>query len=90
MVAVIKPRAKAFKVGDRVTFRIGENDIMATVIEDRGNLGYGGRQIVGVEYSLDPPHHLFQAELASEDLEPAPRRRRAAVIKRPMRARARR
>ncbi len=90
MLALTKPKVKAFKVGDRVTFRIGDNDIMAIVIEDRGNLGYGGRQIVGIEFSLDPPHHVLQAEFPSEELEPAPRRRRAAVLKVRPRARARR
>jgi len=37
-----------YRVGDRVTFKLGVRDVVATVIEDRGFIGHGGAQIVRV------------------------------------------
>jgi len=37
-----------YRVGDRVTFKLGVRDVVATVIEDRGFIGHGGEQIVRV------------------------------------------
>jgi hypothetical protein len=41
------------RVGDRVRMRFGSGEIEATVVEDRGNLGEGGKRIYGVCFSVD-------------------------------------
>ena len=45
-----------FKVGDRVRFKLGANRVVGTVVEDRGLIGVGGRQLVRVEVKLDPTY----------------------------------
>jgi hypothetical protein len=42
-----------FKVGDRVRFKLGAHRVVGTIIEDRGFMGVGGRQLVRVEVELD-------------------------------------
>jgi hypothetical protein len=42
------------KVGSVVGVRMGAEVKRARVIEDRGNLGFGGRRIVRVEIDSDP------------------------------------
>jgi hypothetical protein len=44
-----KQKSDDLRVGDRVRFTIGLTTFHALVIVDRGNLGFGGRQIVGIE-----------------------------------------
>lgn len=41
-------KKKGLKVGDRVRFRLGTRDVVADVVEDRGPIGVGGRQLVAV------------------------------------------
>lgn len=48
--------------GDVVTYTVGRALVRARVIEDRGHIGMGGRQIVRLE------------ALGEEDFEPEPRR----------------
>jgi hypothetical protein len=45
-MAVISPHR--YKVGDRVKFKLGTHDVVATVTEDRGFIGYQGEQLVRV------------------------------------------
>ena len=46
---------KAFKVGSRVRFRLGNHDVVAEVVEDRGTIGVGGRRIVTVRLVAGSP-----------------------------------
>ncbi len=59
------------RVGQRVSFRLGTSDVVATVIEDRGPIGINGRRLVRVK--LDPEfygeEHDF--EMPVEELQPA-------------------
>ena len=48
--------------GDVVTYSVGRSLVRAKVIEDRGHIGAGGRQIVRIEV------------LGEEDIEEVPRR----------------
>jgi primosomal protein N' len=48
-----KTLTKPPKIGDRVIVRFGPQDMEATVVEDRGNLGVGGRQLIRVEVPVD-------------------------------------
>ena len=43
----------ALREGDRVHFTVGKCTFHARVVEDRGALGVGGRQIVGIELLPD-------------------------------------
>jgi hypothetical protein len=42
-----------FRVGDRVRMPFGTESIEATVVEDRGNLGVGGKRVYGVRFRVD-------------------------------------
>jgi hypothetical protein len=42
-----------FRIGDRVRMPFGTGHIEATIVEDRGNLGEGGKRIYGVRFSVD-------------------------------------
>jgi hypothetical protein len=63
----------------------GTSTIAAEVIEDRGDLGIGGRQIVRIRYVLEPDV-VCETEWPAEELLPPPdpsgppsaRRRRVA------------
>lgn len=60
--------ARRLRVGDHVHYYILNNRWNAVVIEDRGDLGVSGRQIVRIEltdadYAGDPPSRFeFPAE----------------------------
>jgi hypothetical protein len=41
-------RPRPLKVGDRVRFVLGTQEVVADVVEDRGGIGVGGRQLVGI------------------------------------------
>jgi len=45
-----------FKVGDRVRFKLGAHRLVGTVVEDRGFIGVGGRQLVRIEVEIDPTY----------------------------------
>jgi hypothetical protein len=42
------------KVGDRVRFKLGAHRVVGLVVEDRGFIGVGGRQLVRIEVEIDP------------------------------------
>lgn len=65
------------RVGDRVRFLLGNVHVTADVIEDRGDIGVGGRQLVGLSYRA-PWGEAVRSELAAEEvtLLPAQRRRK--------------
>jgi hypothetical protein len=58
-----------FRVGDRVLLERGGRKVDGVVVEDRGNLGIGGRRLYYVEIPMDPFEPV--RSLRSEDeLEP--------------------
>lgn len=59
-----------FKVGDRVRVRLGVEDCLGTIVEDRGFLGAGGRRLFGIEVEFDPPT-LTYIELPEEEIAAA-------------------
>jgi hypothetical protein len=72
-----------FNVGDRVRMPFGTETIEATIVEDRGNLGAGGRRLYGVRFRVDDVTDEVYTERPVEDLtlvarapEPEPRARR--------------
>jgi hypothetical protein len=61
-----------YREGDRVTFRFGTADAEGTVVEDRGNLGVGGRRLYGIVFRLDDVSEELYVELPPEDLRALP------------------
>jgi len=49
-----KQTSRALRVGDRVRFLYGGGEVEAEVVEDRGNIGVGGRQLVGIRLLETP------------------------------------
>ncbi len=45
--------SKKLKVGDRVRFKRVQDEVTGTIVEDRGPLGFGGRQIFAVRALMD-------------------------------------
>jgi hypothetical protein len=46
-------RPGPFRVGDRVRMSFGGGFVEATVVEDHGNLGIGGKRLYSVCYEVD-------------------------------------
>jgi hypothetical protein len=57
-----------FREGDRVRFPWGTTEVEGTVVEDRGNLGVGGKRLYGVRFLLDDVSPSMYTEMEAEDL----------------------
>ena len=69
-MAARKTRARSLKVGDRVRFSFGGRRVLGTIVEDRGPLAAGGRQIFAVRAKLDlAEESVF--ELPADELQAA-------------------
>ena len=71
----MKPTSHDLRSGDIVTFTIGPTRFRARVIEDRGHIGIGARQIVRIEV-LDEEEYeevprRFELAAAEVELEQA-------------------
>jgi hypothetical protein len=72
MVAVVQHVFTVFKVGDLVTFRLGAHEVVGRVVEDRGFIGVGKRQIVRLEITTDAGTEQFELPAALlQPLKPA-------------------
>ena len=60
--------SRSLKVGSRVTFTYGLSTVRGVVIEDRGNLGVGGRHLFRIRFELDGAAEPFETELAASEL----------------------
>jgi hypothetical protein len=69
------PQPTRVKVGERVGYSVGGRRLTAVVIEDRGDLGAQGQQVVRLEVE-DPvfSSEHFEVEVPVEWLESAPAR----------------
>ena len=67
------PRPTRVKVGQRVGFSVGGRRLAAVVIEDRGDLGARGQQVVrlAVEDAFNPTD-AFEVEVPVDWVEPNP------------------
>jgi hypothetical protein len=63
--------SRLYNVGDRVRFQLGAHKVVGTVVEDRGLIGRGGRQLVRVAVELDQSYEQ-QFEIPAALLEPVP------------------
>ncbi len=43
-----------YKVGDYVSFEIGNGTVTGKIVEDRGCLGIGGRRLYGINFHFFP------------------------------------
>jgi len=62
-------RKARMKVGDRVVLHLGPQDIFAEVVEDRGFIGVGGRQLVGIRRTGVSEELTQSYEVPAEELE---------------------
>ena len=67
-----RPRAPAdpFPVGSHVRLAWGVGKVVATVVEDRGHIGVGGRRLIRVRID-QPMSEPVELEMPAEELEPA-------------------
>jgi hypothetical protein len=52
-----RQKIRTVRVGDRVSFRFAGQKRIARIIEDRGNIGVGGRRLIRVVFVR--PHEQF-------------------------------
>jgi hypothetical protein len=58
-------------VGSKVRFVFGLSEVIGTVIEDRGNLGVGGRRLLRVRFEIEGAGEPFETEIAADDVKVA-------------------
>ena len=58
-------------VGSKVKFVFGAAQVTGTVIEDRGNLGVGGRRLLRVRFEIEGAGEPFETEIAADDVKVA-------------------
>ena len=56
------------RVGDLVAFDFGGLDVSGTVVEDRGQIGVGGRRLLRVRVEMEPGVDPMFIELPEADL----------------------
>jgi len=54
-----------------VKFVVGLDEVIGAVIEDRGDLGIGGRRILRVRFEIEGAGEPFETEIAAEDVKVA-------------------
>ena len=75
-MAMVNKRHRV-KVGERFTIYVGQFPVEAVVIEDRGDLGIGGRQIVRIRelttglYDLQREYEVPAEDIPSYGVPPA-------------------
>lgn len=62
-----KRTKEELKVGDAVKVKFGGSEVMATIIEDRGNIGIRGRRMVRIRISFGPDDEIA-FDLPAEEL----------------------
>jgi hypothetical protein len=65
------PKSTIPAVGSRVKFVFGLTEVTGTVIEDRGDLGIGGRRILRVRFEIKGAGEPFETEIAAENVRVA-------------------
>ncbi len=63
-------------VGDRVRFVFGTSKVVATIVEDMGHIGVGGRRLLVVAFPFGGELRKF--DMPEKELTLVPRRRTAA------------
>ena len=60
-----------YPVGSRVKFVFGVDEWTATVIEDRGNVGWRGRRLLRVRLDIPDTSESMDLEIPAEDVKAA-------------------
>jgi hypothetical protein len=67
----VTKRGGAPSVGSRVKFVFGLDEVTATVIEDRGNIGIGGRRLLRVRVDISDTSEPIELEIPVDDVKVA-------------------
>jgi hypothetical protein len=65
-----KPKS-SLAVGSRVKFVFGIDEVTATVVEDRGNVGIGGRRLLRVRLDIPDTSEPIELEIPADDVKAA-------------------
>ena len=60
---------RRIKVGDHIILHLGVRDFHAEVVEDRGFIGVGGRQLIRIRKLGVPPEMSEPYEVPAEEVE---------------------
>jgi hypothetical protein len=60
---------RRYHAGDRVRFTMVNRIVEGRVVEDRGNIGVGGRQLVRIIAGVGPDE--FEIEMPADEIRPA-------------------
>ncbi len=60
------PNSTVPTVGSTVKFVFGLGEVTGTVIEDRGDLGVGGRRLLRVRFQIEGAGEPFVTEIAAD------------------------
>jgi hypothetical protein len=66
-----RPRRNPIRVGDTVILDWGKQQVRAVVVEDRGHIGVGGRQILRIRRLLRDDDPDLTYEVPAEEVTPA-------------------
>lgn len=64
-----RARRKRIKVGDHIVLHLGARDVYAEVVEDRGFIGHGGRQLLRIRKLGVPPEMSQPYEVPAVEVE---------------------
>ena len=66
-----KPKNAIPAVGSKVKFVFGLGEVIGTVIEDRGDLGVGGRRLLRVRFEIEGAGEPFETEIPADNVKVA-------------------
>ena len=58
-----------FHVGDEVKFSFGRRKVKGVIVEDRGRIGAGGRQLLRIVVQMEPNEETMIFEMPAEEIE---------------------
>jgi hypothetical protein len=64
-------QSSLYHVGDRVRLQFGSSLVRGVIVEDRGEIGVGGRRLLRVRLELDPASETFFIEVPDQELQAA-------------------
>jgi hypothetical protein len=62
-----KAHSPLFTKGDPVSFLFGAGSVTGQIVEDRGQLGVGGRRLYGIRFEINPGDQGY-IEMPEEEL----------------------
>ena len=71
-----KPGINGFRVGRKILVGMGQARRIAEIVEDRGPIGYHGRQLLRVRFVSPEGEEQPTFEIPADDVAPAPKRQR--------------